>query len=195
MKRLTILVDMDDTIENLLSAWVERLNRDFGTDIKPNDVTEWDISKSFPMLTREQVVSPLFCNDFWYSVMPKPGAPEMLKRLIDDGHRVLIVTTSGYHTLRTKMDVTLFGYFPFLSWDDVIVTRHKQLIRGDVLIDDGVHNLENGSYMKILMDAPHNRNYDAETNGMIRVKDWEEVYSAISKLAEITEEIEEEETV
>ena len=33
-----------------------------------------------------------------------------------------------------------------LTWDQVIVTSRKQLIRGDVLIDDGIHNLEGGQY-------------------------------------------------
>ena len=65
MKRLTVLVDMDDTIESLLSAWVERLNRSFGTEVNPDEVSEWDISKSFPTLTKEQVYSPLLCDDFW----------------------------------------------------------------------------------------------------------------------------------
>lgn len=192
MKRLTVLVDMDDTIESLLSAWVERLNRSFGTDVKPDEVSEWDISKSFPTLTKEQVYSPLLCDDFWYSVMPIDGASDALQQLIADGHRVLIVTTSAYQTLRTKMDVVLFGYFPFLTWNDVIITSHKQLVKGDVLVDDGVHNLEGGDYMKVLMDAPHNRSYDAEANGMVRVKSWGEAYSVITNLANTIEQIEEE---
>lgn len=183
MKRLTVLVDMDDTIESLLSAWVERLNKSFGTDVDPEKVTEWDISKSFPSLTKEQVFSPLLCDDFWYSVMPIAGASDALQQLIADGHRVLIVTTSAYQTLRTKMEVVLFGYFPFLSWGDVIITSHKQLIKGDVLVDDGIHNLEGGEYFKVLMDAPHNRNYDAVANNMVRVRDWEEAYSVITNLA------------
>lgn len=192
MKRLTVLVDMDDTIESLLSAWVERLNRSFGTDVKTDEVSEWDISKSFPTLTKEQVYFPLLCDDFWYSVMPIDGASDALQQLIADGHRVLIVTTSAYQTLRTKMDVVLFGYFPFLTWNDVIITSHKQLVKGDVLVDDGVHNLEGGDYMKVLMDAPHNRGYDAEANDMIRVKSWGEAYSVITDLANTIEQIEEE---
>ena len=57
------------------------------------------------------------------------------------------------------------------------------MIRGDVLIDDGIHNLEGGDYVKILMTAPHNRNYDAEANGMIRVHNWEEIEEILSQLA------------
>ena len=82
------------------------------------------------------------------------------------------------------MERVLFKYFPFLTWNDVIITSHKQLVNGDVLIDDGIHNLEGGNYFKILMTAHHNKKYDAEANGMLRVGTWAEVYSAITALAE-----------
>lgn len=48
-----------------------------------------------------------------------------------------------------------------------------------MLIDDGIHNLEGGDYKKILFTAAHNRNYDAEANGMIRVRNWDEVVKII----------------
>ena len=48
-----------------------------------------------------------------------------------------------------------------------------------MLIDDGIHNLEGGEYKKILFTAPHNRYYDAEGNGMIRVSSWDEIVGII----------------
>lgn len=98
-------------------------------------------------------------------------------------HRVYIVTSSFYETLAVKMTDVLFRYFHFLKWEDVIITSHKQLIHGDVLVDDGVHNLEGGDYLKILMDAPHNRSYDAEQGGMHRVTGWDEAYDIITQYA------------
>lgn len=183
MRHLTILVDMDDTVENLAEAWVAYLNTQHQTSTSLSDVTDWDISKAFPTLTREQVYAPLFEDAFWSCVKPIKGASEALQKLIADGHTVLIVTTSNYQTLAAKMEQVLFRYFPFLTWDDVIIAAHKQLIKGDVLIDDGTHNLEGGSYFKILMTAPHNRYYDAGKNGMYRVTSWSEAYAAIQALA------------
>ena len=52
-----------------------------------------------------------------------------------------------------------------------------------MLIDDGIHNLEGGEYIKILMTAPHNRSYDAEGNGMIRVNSWKEIEKVIDGLS------------
>ena len=39
MKNLTVLVDMDDTIEGLLTAWVDHLNTHHGTSVKKDNVT------------------------------------------------------------------------------------------------------------------------------------------------------------
>lgn len=183
MRKLTVLVDMDDTIEGLSLAWCQYLNWKYGTNVPYESVNQWDVSKAFPTLTREQVYAPLLEDDFWDWVKPIDGAVEALQKMIEDGHDVLIVTASTYVTIRAKAEKVLFKYFPFLTWDDVIVTSRKQLINGDVLIDDGVHNHYGGSYRKILMDAIHNRGIDASVLGSVRVMNWDEAYIEVCKIA------------
>lgn len=184
MKKLTILIDMDDTIENLLCVWLAYLNERYGLQVSPDDVRDWDISLAYPSLTKAQVYAPLYEDELWRKVKPFPHAAEFLKKLIDDGNEVYIVTSSNYQTLRTKMDEVLFRYFPFVDWNHVIVTSNKQMIRGDVLVDDAPYNHIGGQYLKILMDSPHNHEFDAQSFGMIRVFSWIEVYDAIRQFAE-----------
>lgn len=181
---MTILVDMDDTIEQLLQAWVQGLNEKFDRHVDYEDIMSWDVDDAYPGLTHEQVLSVPMEPGFWKTVKPVPGAAEALQRLMDAGHEVYIVTATLLENIPEKMNDLLFKYFPFLSWNQVIITHEKQMIRGDVLIDDGVHNLEGGDYAKILMTAPHNRNYDAEANGMIRVQDWTEIEKVIADMEE-----------
>ena len=116
-------------------------------------ITDWDISKAFPTLTKEQVYAPLFEDVFWSWVKPMEGASEALQKLIADGHTVLIVTTSNYQTLAAKMEQVLFHYFPFLTWNDVIITAHKQLIKGGCA-DRRRHSQSGGrGLLQILMTA------------------------------------------
>ena len=51
MKQLTILVDFDQTLNNLNEAWVAYLNERHGTTVKTDDIKCWDITKAFPTLT------------------------------------------------------------------------------------------------------------------------------------------------
>ena len=185
---MTILIDMDDTIESLLKAWVSGVNRKYGRSVSHEDVGSWDVSTAFPGLTHEQVYAVPLEKGFWKTVEPIPGAAEAIQRFMAAGHEVFIVTATPYESVTEKMSDLLFRYFPFLSWKQLIITSRKQLIRGDVLIDDGIHNLEGGDYIKILMTAPHNRNYDAEANGMIRVHNWAEIEEVINRISAEQEE-------
>lgn len=180
---MVILVDMDDTIEQLLEAWIREVNQRYGYSVTYDEIRSWDVTAAFPGLTREQVYAIPMEPGFWKTVEPIPGASEALQRLIRAGHQIYIVTATEFEVVPEKMNHLLFRYFPFLRRDQVIITSRKQLIRGDVLIDDGVHNLENGDYHKILMTAPHNRDYDAAANGMIRVNSWAEIEPVIAGLA------------
>ena len=179
---MTILVDMDDTLEQLLEALVKRANERFHRHATVDDVTDWTIVCAFPGISKKEILDFMKEEDFWQDVKPVPGAVEALKHFMDEGHSVYIVTATEFEHIRTKMEEVLFRYFPFLSWDQVIVTSRKQMIRGDVLIDDGIHNLEGGEYRKILFTAPYNRDYDAEGNGMIRVHNWNEIVSVIDHM-------------
>lgn len=176
---IKILIDMDDVLINLHEAWVPALNKTFGTNVNVEDITDWDMTLFFPNLTTRQIFSPLSDSDFWYSVKPKEGAVEYVKRLRDDGYQIYVCTTSYYKTLREKMDGALFRYFDYLSWSDVIVTSDKQMINADFLIDDGTHNLVGGKYKKILMDMPHNRKFRERSHGIVRMHNWEEIYNYI----------------
>ena len=181
---MTILVDMDDVMEQLRKALVNRANKRFHRNASVDDVTDWSIVCAFPGIAKQQVLDFMREADFWETVEPVPGAAEALRHFLDEGHEVYVVTATEYEHVAEKMKGVLFRYFPFLSWDHVIVTGRKQMIRGDVLIDDGVHNLEGGEYKKILVTAPYNKDYDAEANGMIRVHGWDEIVRIIDGMAE-----------
>lgn len=176
---MIILVDMDDTIEDLMGAWLGFLREKHHLDVRKEDIREWDMHKAFPSLSTQEIYAPLFEEDMWKSVQPFQDAIEYLPRLIDDGHEVIIVTASNYDTVGMKMNYVLKRYFPFISCDNIIIASKKQMILGDVLIDDAPHNVIGGEYQGILFDAPHNRWFDAEAHGIRRAHDWSEVYSII----------------
>lgn len=178
MNKRTILFDADDTVENLCDCWIAMLNERYGTSVTLEDVRDWDITLAFPTLTKEQVFGVLHDDELWRRITPIPGSVEVLQKLHQEGHQLYMVTASGYRTCKTKAE-RLLELFPFLDWEHIIITSHKQMVRGDILIDDGPHNLVGGEYFKILFDRPHNRNYDDAANGMLRLHTWEEIDTVI----------------
>ena len=184
MKQLTVLVDFDQTLNNLNEAWVAYLNERHGTSVNPDNVNSWDITKAFPTLTTFEIFKPLTEEALWERVVPLPKAYDTICKLKYDGHKIYIVTTSNPISVPLKLNKVLFKYFPFFTYNDVIITSHKQLIIGDVLVDDAPHNLEGDTtYAKILISAPHNRSFDEKSIGAVRADDWDEIYELINNLA------------
>ena len=112
---MTILIDMDDTIEGLLKAWVNRVNTKYDRCVSYEDITSWDVSAAFPGLTRKQVYDDLLEKGFWKDVEPTPSAAEAIRHFMDEGHEVFIVTATPYESVAEKTTEVLFRYFPFLS--------------------------------------------------------------------------------
>lgn len=166
------------TIENLSDCWIAMLNERYGTSVTPEDVHGWDISLAFPTLTKEQVFGALHDDELWRRITPIPGSVEVLQKLYDEGHQLYMVTASSYHTCKTKVE-RLLELFPFLDWEHIIFACNKQMVRGDVLIDDAPHNLVGGEYAKILFDRPHNRSFDHVAHDALRVNTWEEIDQVI----------------
>jgi 5'(3')-deoxyribonucleotidase len=184
MKQLTILTDMDDTIEDLTPPWVEYINRKHGTPVTPEDITGWTMSDHFPTLTEEEVYAPLLTDELWKEVKPKPGALGYLLKLKEDGHKLYIVTSCPFGSVNPKMRWVFYGYLSTIfDWKDVVITSQKHLVKGDVLIDDGLHNHTARRPLSILMDAPHNRGFKCNRKRMVRAKTWEDVYSAVCEFA------------
>lgn len=183
MKSLTIFVDLDGTIEDLFSPWIIKLNEISGRNYKMSDIKDWSIPPYFPELSYDEIMAPVRGPEIWKEVKPIPYAAEVLKRLKDAGHQIFIVTASEYQSLKEKMEDMFFKYFPFFTFNDVVITTNKKLLKGDVLIDDALHNLIGGEYAKIIFDASYNRCVDDKAEGLIRVYNWLEIEEIINKMA------------
>lgn len=180
---MTILVDMDDTIENLSEIWVSYLNEKYGLSVNLDDVNDWNMAKFFPDIKPSAVYEALNDRELWEKVTPLPGAQDALLKLKEDGHEVYIVTSSYFTTVEAKVLEVLEKYFPFIPWNHVIICSNKQMIRGDVMIDDAPHNLIDGDYIRIMPTAPHNRGFNAAAHGICRVDSWEETLELIEELS------------
>ncbi len=178
MKRLTILCDADDTIQELTEHWLSELNCKHNYHVKKEDITSWDVTKAFPGLTPEEVLEPLYRDEFWDRTTSVEGSHYYLKKLVDDGHKLLIVTASNPETFEAKTE-KLLELFPFLTKEQIIRENNKQSVKGDILIDDGVHNLINGAYIKFLYHQPNNSGFNEKEHDITRVYSWKEIYERI----------------
>lgn len=180
---LTILFDADDVAEDLLNCWVDLLNERYGTSVAFEDIKAWNMMLAFPTLTKEQVFGAILDDELWNRLEPMPGSQRILQKWHDQGYQLYMVTASDYRTCKVKIE-RILQMFPFLDWEHIILASNKQMVRGDILIDDGVHNLVGGDYYKILFNRPHNTGMDVEKYDIHRADTWDDIDTLVQQYAE-----------
>jgi 5'(3')-deoxyribonucleotidase len=139
MRQLTILVDLDDIVVDLQGPWYREYNLRTADTLDQVNVTDWDVSR-FARWPQELIA--ILSEPGFFSGLPAlPGAIEGLRVLVEDGHRVLIVSAgSGPESLKGKGE-WVEKHLRFLPPKNLILTHAKDAVRGDVLFDDGPRNL------------------------------------------------------
>ena len=190
-KPLQITVDFDDTICYFQQHVLNRVNSELGTSVELSDITSWGLDGC---LTEDVVtaMTQIYEGGANYSeVLPNESAINALHALHNDGHNITIVTAGFGKSDIVKQKIEwLEKYLPFISLKDIAFLGNKGITFGDIIIDDGWHNLVDARYgRKILIPYEWNRKeylkYLTEfgTVGcdIIRTGDWKTIYEICDK--------------
>lgn len=134
-----LLLDIDGPCADFtghLLKWV-------GSDLTPEDITEWDV---FDFMTSEESAEAkmaLAGLRFWESQPVVPGAQDGVRRIRAAGHDIVVVTSPwesclGWGSARKDWVSHNLG----LSRRDVIIGARKDLVYGDAFIDDKASHIE-----------------------------------------------------
>ena len=177
--------DLDGVVVNSPQCVVSYINERLGFNLSMNDFTTYSMEDALPD-TYKWIVSAAFKDsEMWRNVKLIDGAYETIKKLYEEGHEIYFVTSSLPSNLRKKIN-HLARNLDFLSkdyvWRHTINTQNKQMIRLDVLVDDGLFNLTgNRSYVSICFDMPYNQTDDGLIPGFYRAYNWQDVYKIIAE--------------
>jgi 5'(3')-deoxyribonucleotidase len=176
-----IIIDLDDTLYDLCTPWIKYLNETTGKNIQPFEITNWNMSTYYPELSKTELYRPLNDCMVWPEVEVFENAVETINEFMREGHEVVFCTATHPIIVSKKMEQTVYRFFPNWDYHNLIICHKKDMIRGDVLIDDGPHNLKNFQGHRILFTAPHNRNINAGVElSAIRCNNWKDVQRTIS---------------
>lgn len=147
MKKLDILVDLDGVAADLLPLLLRRYNEAHWTQFSVDHITDWDLTKALP--NGHHVFDYMTEPGFFRTLEPIPGAVEVLKRLSSQGHKIHVLSTpfvSLYRPARNGLHINstcaedklewVQEHLPFIGAKNTMLVRHKEMVKGDVLIDD-----------------------------------------------------------
>lgn len=183
---MKIYFDLDDVGNELCRYLFETYNKEH------KDNFHWLNSETFMLAenknlkaTNEYFTEVLHREGTFLNLDPAPGYVELMKKLIDEGYDVRILTHpqwSSEYCLNEKIQ-WIKKHLPFFTLDHIIMTRLKGEVAGPnkILLDDNPNHLknweENGgkgvSYAKIA----YSKNWEG-----YKIKEFEEFYHLIKKL-------------
>jgi 5'(3')-deoxyribonucleotidase len=157
MKTLTLGVDVDETVADLLGPWLRRYNHATGDNILPEDLTEWDLTKVLSKVTSDELYGFLDAS-LYDVVMPIPGARKAIYGLATQGHRVVYVTSCTRGTADAKLEwLQRWGFLPRQRFQpNFIAASDKSMIDVDCLFDDRPDSVESFPRMAWLISQPQN---------------------------------------
>jgi 5'(3')-deoxyribonucleotidase len=137
----TVLCDIDCVVADLLGPWLAAYNAEYAQDVRVEDVSSWDLGACVPH--GDEVYQIIRRPGFFASLPLLGGAKEGLEELLAKGNDVYLVSAAYSASAFAEKFDWVRKHLPFMN-DRVFLTDGKTpkgLIRGDVLIDDGPHNL------------------------------------------------------
>lgn len=173
---MRIGIDIDNVCNNLVEVWIKALNEKYSTDVKITDITSYNICNFFKGLSKLEIYSPLYDDKIFNRLSMKKDSDKYMKKLIDDGHEIKLITNTDYIIMPSKLKWVLHNY-PFLKSTDIYVVCDKSWIDVSVLLDDCLDNL-NGNYVGVCYNYPWNKEYDG-----LKVDNWQDFYRLIHSLS------------
>lgn len=174
-QRRYIFIDQDNTIYDLATPWYGAHNKDYPQhDLQPEHIKGWDTQAVCTAAgCPADIYSYFNCVELWRDGGIIEGAKEVIDqwRAEDLADLGIITTASNAMSMPYKVE-WLEKNFPHIK--DILVnhkTHVKHLLRGDILIDDGIHNLTKWQGVAILFTQAWNE----ENKDLPRANSWHEV--------------------
>lgn len=175
---MRIFIDIDDTITNFGEVLLKNLNEKYNTNYSISDIINWNCIKE-KFEEPWSVLTPWF----WREVKIDPKAKDFIEKRIKQGDEIYIATATFIdEVLPVKIETTLNQLDNIIDKDHVIITHNKNILCGDVMIDDAIHNLiDNQCKLNFCFSRPWN--WEVLTNKnfpyIIRTDDWNRIYFII----------------
>jgi 5'-nucleotidase len=166
MQRL--IVDMDGVLADACAQFIAYDER----DTHRRKTLEEILGK--PELEAFARANEYVCQPGFFRTAPViPGSQEVLAEL-NCAYELFIVSAAVEYpqSLREKVD-WLAEHFSFIPWQRIVLCGSKEIVRGEIMIDDHFKNLDFFPGRTLLFTQPHNQGRDDHPHE--RVNSWADI--------------------
>lgn len=172
---LTIALDVDDVIADLVTEWVRLYNLDHDDDLVLDDIQHWNIANYVKPEVGQKIFDYLLTPGLYDNVQEIPGALTGVETLRNAGFSIVFATAS-YSESKLEW---LYQHRLLQSRDEIIFLSDKSLVRADIIVDDRYETIQKFPGHAILFSRPWN--YTA--NWSWRANNWNDVIRLVNEFA------------
>lgn len=176
--KYTLLIDQDDVLAEYIAGVTCAYNEKYRTSFTAEDCITWNLYSVFG----KEVDTVMHEPELFRHLEPVKDALEVFERLYRCGlFEIYIVTAANPSCVEAKCQ-WIKEFLPFFPEEQFIMCRRKYMIKGDFLLDDGMHNIEDFASFggtPIIFERPHNRGMG---KAYYRVQSWLEFEELIMTL-------------
>jgi 5'(3')-deoxyribonucleotidase len=173
--RPVFIVDCDDCLGDLHTAWYERHNRLCRICTQPMTIERtltWHVYEHVEcgMEIYRYLVEPTL----WRDMKPKRDAQRILPRIAKYMRPVVATHVTlqliGEQAVKYRI-AWVRKHFPCIDPHDIVIIENKASIRGEMILDDNPENLKNHTASRLMLDYPYNRDF----SDAVRVFNWHDI--------------------
>lgn len=161
---MIVKIDVDGVIRDIIGAMCKLYNKEFCEHYVPSNITNYNVDNYFPKVIEKYGVKPSYYyfirrGEIIFKDMVKTfnRAKKSIELLKQHGHKVIIVTwqLNDDNKKFTKEFLDNNG----ILYDEIVFTKEKYSVNGDILIDDNPEFLTNNkeTAIKICISRPYNK--------------------------------------
>lgn len=176
MNKIKVVVDCDDVLFKCNSLAVEQINKQFNTSFNLTDIKSWGRQNNELDYRLDLFKDPKFVA----KQTPFDGAKEFIEEL-GKVAEIFIATSTPTQCIDARFK-SIMTNFPSIDPENIIFGRRKDLIHGDILLDDAIHNLaESKVKYPVLFQKPWNKN----NSGLLSVSGYNEFLELVKTISTI----------
>lgn len=181
MEKRIVGIDLDSTLNCLVESWVDAYNKKYSDNFTINNITLWNWESLIKPECGKDIYNIIKEPGFFANLKVKEDAQEVTQWLITEKNCEIFVVTAYFPVVVLDKVSWLDNYFPHIPSKNIIFCNEKGRFNGDILIDDGAHNIKafansNPTSVSILIDSPWNQNLEPELeNKLIRLDNWKSI--------------------
>jgi len=184
IRKLTVVVDVDDTCVGLVDEWLVKYNALANDDLRKEEISSFDIKKCFKPEFAEEGMALMYQPSIYDNVKAFPAALSAIALMRQRGTRIVYATHSAQGTEGRKF--TLLNDLGFdVAKEDYVEIADKSLLHCDLFVDDKAQTFDKmrevwPDTISILYTQPWNAFHPTKFRG-----NWMTVISAYNHLRQL----------